>query len=329
VPGRNGAIEPERTFTIGDVDALTDRSKFERGPGLRQEPELLPYSRDWTAVLWDNMQEEDAQGRSGAISRRSATRESINSTSSTNSHEQRWFAHVQGQNYGPYTDLDIKQMAENNQIVATDFLWPEGGSAWTEAKDEPLLGVLFQSDAQGTAQPAASSAHAGTGVRADDYRALFRRAHQDQIQQDLGAFFGPRAEKYLAVYEKMRSRNMTYAPFTANWTVFFTSFPWFFYRRMYLAGSLIIFLPLLAAYLFGSAGNIGIGVVLAVLANSQYVLSGMRRMLKADALGLAGEERQEYLRRAGGVSVVAGVLASILFVTMVAVAILGLYLKDH
>jgi hypothetical protein len=239
-------------------------------------------------------------------------------------------------------------MAENNQILATDFLCPKGGSAWTEAKDEPLLGVLFQSalgavfpsDARGTAQPAASFAHAGTGAQAADYGpaskkrrydycVLFRRADQDQVQQDLGEFFGPGAEKYLAVYEKMRARNMAYAPFTSNWTVFFTGFPWFFYRRMYLAGSLIIFLPVLAAYLFGSAGNIGIGVVLAVLANSQYVLSGMRRLLKADALGLAGEERQEYLRRAGGVSVVAAVLASMLFASMAAVVIIGLYLKHH
>lgn len=140
----------------------------------------------------NNMQEEDAQGRSGAISRRSVTHELTNSTSSTNSQEKRWFAHVQGQNYGPYTELEIRRMAENNQIVATDFLCPKGGSAWTEAKDEPQLGVLFQSDAQGAVRPAASTAHAGTGVQAADcgptskkrrydYRALFQRTDQDQV----------------------------------------------------------------------------------------------------------------------------------------------------
>jgi hypothetical protein len=200
--------------------------------------------------------------------------------------------------------------------------------------------VLFQPDAQGATQPAAPAAHAGTSVQAasygpaskksrHDYRALFQRADQDQVRQDLGAFFGPRAGKYLAVYEKMRSRNKMYAPVAFNWTVFFTSYPWFFYRRMYLAGALIIFLPMLAAYLFGFAGNAGFGAGLAVLANSQYVLSGMRRLLKADALGLAGEERQEYLRRAGGVSVVAGVLASISYAAIIALAILGVYLEHH
>jgi hypothetical protein len=280
------------------------------------------------------MRDEDTQGSFGAVSRRSVTRDSTNSTSSTNSQEKRWFAHVEGQDYGPYTEVEIRRMADNDQIVATDFLCPTGGSVWTQAKDEPLLGLLFRSEAQGTTQPAAPSAHAGTSVpaadyspgskkRRYDYRALFQRADQDQVRQDLGVFFGPRADKYLAVYEQMRSRNKTHAPFSFNSPVFFTGFPWFFYRRMYLVGSLVIFLPLLAAYLFGFAGNVGFGAGLAVLANGQYVLCGMRRLLKADALGLAGEERQEYLRRAGGVSVVAGVLASILFVAAVALAVLG------
>jgi len=293
------------------------------------------------------MQEEDAQEPFVSDPRRS--RDVKSSVPSSNSRAKRWFAHVQGQNYGPYTELEIRQMAQDNQIVATDLLCPEGGTAWTQAKEEPLLGALFQpstgaaalqSNSQTTAHPTASSARSEINFQAADYgraskrpldkhRELFRRADQDQVLRDLSVFFGPRADKYLAIYEKMRARDAPWARWNFNVPVFFCGFPWFFYRRMYLVGSLVIFLPILAGYLFGFQGNAGIAVGLAVSANNLYVLSGMKRLHKADELGLSGEERQEYLRRAGGVSVVAGVLASLLFVTIFALAIYGVYLEHH
>jgi hypothetical protein len=160
-----------------------------------------------------------------------------------------------------------------------------------------------------------------------NYNALFQRTDQEQVREDLRTFFGPRADKYLAIYEKMRIGNKSYAP-GWNWVVFFTAFPWFFYRKMYIFGSLLIFLPALASYLFGFTGSAGLAGALAVSANSQYVQSGMRRLQKADELGLIGESRQEYLRRAGGVSILAGTLTGILFALLVAALIIGAYL-DH
>jgi hypothetical protein len=160
-----------------------------------------------------------------------------------------------------------------------------------------------------------------------DYSALFQRTDQDQICGDLRTFFGPRADKYLAIYERMRASNKSYTR-GWNWVVFFTTFPWFFYRKMYIFGSLLIFLPALADYLFGFAGSAGLAGALAVSANSQYVQSAMKRLQKADALGLIGERRQEYLRRAGGVSIVAGILTGILLALAAAALIIGAYL-DH
>jgi hypothetical protein len=161
-----------------------------------------------------------------------------------------------------------------------------------------------------------------------DYNALFQRADQDQIREDLRTFFGPRADKYLAIYEKMRIGNKSYTP-GWNWVVFFTAFPWFFYRKMYIFGSLLIFLPALAGYLFGLTGNAGLVGALSVSANSQYVQSAMKRLQKADELGLIGERRQEYLRRAGGVSIVAGTLTGILFALLMAAVVLGIYLEHN
>jgi hypothetical protein len=248
--------------------------------------------------------------------------------------EKRWFVHIDGKNYGPYRQPDIKQMVENGQILKSDFLWREGASAWMPAKDEPILGKLFQSAPR---TPAGSSIIATNGStsaqgaakkRGAGYQALFENADQELVREDLRTFFGPRADKYVAIYDEMQARNRPYVR-TWNWTVFFTAFPWFFYRKMYVLGALLIFVPTLLSYLFGIGGNAGIGVGLALSGKSVYVHLAMRRLKKADALGLVGKEREAYLRRAGGVSVTAGVLAGLLFAVFVTLAIFGAYLKHH
>lgn len=249
--------------------------------------------------------------------------------------EKRWFVHVDGKNYGPYGQRDIKKMVDNSRILESDFLCREGGSAWIPAKDEPILGKLFQSAPR---TPTGSSIIAIDGTtsaqaaaakkRGAGYQALFENADQELVREDLRTFFGPRADKFVAIYDEMQARNRPYVP-TWNWTVFFTSFPWFFYRKMYVLGALLIFVPPLLGYLFGIGGNAGLGVGLAVSGKSLYVHLAMRRLTKADALGLVGEEREAYLRRAGGVSVTAGVLAGLLFAVFVTLAIFGAYLKHH
>ena len=123
-------------------------------------------------------------------------------------------------------------------------------------------------------------------------------------------------------------RNRPYVP-TWNWAAFFAAFPWLFYRKMYVFGTLLIFVPPLLGYLFGITGNAGVAAGLAVSTKSLYVQLAMRRLQKADNLGLIGEERQTYLRRAGGVSVLAGVLAGLLYAVLIGLAIFGVYLKRH
>jgi TM2 domain-containing membrane protein YozV len=61
--------------------------------------------------------------------------------------DKRWYAHVDGKNYGPYSGHDIRRMVEKGQINEADFLCPEGGNAWVPAKSEPLLGALFRAKA--------------------------------------------------------------------------------------------------------------------------------------------------------------------------------------
>jgi hypothetical protein len=69
--------------------------------------------------------------------------------------DKRWFAHVDGETFGPFSGHEIKQMIEKEQVVDSDFLCPEGGSAWVQAKNEPLLGALFRSRARSEPAPIA------------------------------------------------------------------------------------------------------------------------------------------------------------------------------
>lgn len=80
--------------------------------------------------------------------------------------DKRWFVHVDGQNHGPYSGHEIKQMIEKGQVLDSDFLCLEGGSAWTQAKNEPLLGVLFRARASAAhSSPHIVTADGGTVVQ--------------------------------------------------------------------------------------------------------------------------------------------------------------------
>ena len=156
------------------------------------------------------------------------------------------------------------------------------------------------------------------------YLELLDDADQQRIRADLTTFFGPRAEVFLDIYEKMRSGSgrRRAAPISWNWPVFLGSFTWFFYRKMYAYGAMIIILPIILGYLLGSAGS-ALPIVFAMWAKGWYVTHALNRIVKADKLGLMGAERTDYLQRAGGVSLPAGIFAGLLFAALLAFAILA------
>ncbi len=63
----------------------------------------------------------------------------------------RWYVHVEGENYGPYSARDIQRLVEESRIIETNYVRVEGGTAWVEARNDPILGVLVQSRAQAEA----------------------------------------------------------------------------------------------------------------------------------------------------------------------------------
>lgn len=157
---------------------------------------------------------------------------------------------------------------------------------------------------------------------------LLDNADQARVRADLTTFFGPRAEVYLDTYEKMRSAtgSRRMMPRTWSWPVFLGSFTWFFYRKMYAYGAMIIILPMILGYLFGSAGG-AMAIVFAIWAKGWYVGSALHRIVKADKLGLAGAERSDYLQRAGGVSLPAGIFAGFIYASLLGLMIFAAVYK--
>jgi hypothetical protein len=162
-------------------------------------------------------------------------------------------------------------------------------------------------------------------LKRSQQQALFDAADQWRVRADLETFFGPNADRYLEVYEKMRmEKNFQRASVkTWSWPVFLGGFTWFFYRKMYIYGGMAIFTPIIMDYLLGSAGIGVMYLVFTMQANALYVDHALGRIAKADELDLTGLERTNYLQRAGGVSLPAGIFAGLIYSFAVAVAILG------
>lgn len=79
--------------------------------------------------------------------------------------DKQWYVHVDGEQYGPYTGHEIKRMAEQDRIKPTDHLCPVGGSQWSVAKEESVLGGLFSSIAkQRTEEERSAPINGNTGT---------------------------------------------------------------------------------------------------------------------------------------------------------------------
>jgi hypothetical protein len=145
-------------------------------------------------------------------------------------------------------------------------------------------------------------------------------------EPDLRIFFGPNAASYLLLYRAWlktrpapeQSILFWHRPLFegAFWTGLFGFLPWLFYRKLYVIGMVVlvgtIALNMLAPSLIADALSVAIGIVFMRYGQLLYIDHALRRIAKADALGFSGTNREAYLRRAGGRSLVAPLLATAL-----------------
>ncbi len=84
--------------------------------------------------------------------------------------------------------------------------------------------------------------------------------------------------------------------------------PWFFYRKMYIAGAVSLLAGFMLA-IHAPLALLAFALLKGIAAQPLYRRFVRSRIAKADARALAGTDRQDYLRRAGGTSPTAAIFA--------------------
>ncbi len=140
-------------------------------------------------------------------------------------------------------------------------------------------------------------------------------------ENDLRAFVGPNADSYADYLEKSQLRGRLLTKFV--WTAVLLPLVWLAYRRFYFGVGIFIgvavaiaiaqdFVPLLARF----GHHLGLAMAFAVAASggSLVVMRAAKQAAKADAAGLAGAARQNFLAERGGVSWISAGLAGIFMI---------------
>jgi hypothetical protein len=177
-------------------------------------------------------------------------------------------------------------------------------------------------------RPAADASHRATArssrLTKQVLRELIDPLKQSVVAADLATYFGPNSEVYLNHYGRMVREQKT-SPWSWNWPGFLTGYVWFFYRRMYAFAFTILILPIILSPLMSSGGALGLAFAVGgVHAKTIYVQHGFRHILRADRMGLTGDQRVWYLRSKGGVSRAAATFAGLFLAITVLIAILAI-----
>ncbi len=160
--------------------------------------------------------------------------------------------------------------------------------------------------------------------------ALFDRLDQARVLGDLSTFFGPQADAYLQHYQKMRHGSGLDRMFTRSWSwpAFLLSYGWFFYRKLYLTGAIMVLLPIVFGMVSHGAAGLS-WLCFAATGKTSYVHQALARIVEADKLGLQGEARVEFLQRAGGVSWPAGAIAAAAYLAVIGLVVLQIATRTH
>ena len=154
-------------------------------------------------------------------------------------------------------------------------------------------------------------------------------------RREVSIFFGPHADKYLAVFDRMHAAanrpvgeklKFSLAGNGFNAAAFFLGPVWFFYRKLWIYAwsitALIVVVGLLPA-----GARLGLPISVGLAANQLYVGHSVATIAKMHAAG--GELSAEQLARAGGVSTTAGWIAGGCCALLFLLGIVGLILQTH
>lgn len=146
-----------------------------------------------------------------------------------------------------------------------------------------------------------------------------REAWATVTWEDLATFIGPNAVKFEEVWRKMREPMMENGGGYVRgrcWPAFFFFFGWFFARKMWLAGAVLLIGPIVLGNLvpnLPSGVSFGLGLMAMLFGQSYYLQQAVPKV--AAIVDAVPEEqgRAEALRAAGGISWPAALGSALLY----------------
>ncbi len=155
----------------------------------------------------------------------------------------------------------------------------------------------------------------------------------DTPWEDVAAFIGPNAERFRPVWEKQRGMILKKGhglTWSFSWPTFFLSYVWFFYRKQWLIGGMLIVLPVVLIFLFPTAtgGLGGLAIVIAMMAKCLYLQDALPRIAKMRATETEGGARQAALARSGGTSKLAAIISGVFYAVSILAVILSVTRSD-
>lgn len=146
----------------------------------------------------------------------------------------------------------------------------------------------------------------------------------DVSWDELAAFIGPNAHRFQKTWENYSAllNGEKRALFSWCWPGFLFGFAWFFYRKQWLAGGVLLVIPIILAMLSSStAGMSGMAVAMGVVGKTIYLMTANQRIHKLREQRLSPTDYQRALKKEGGVSVLGGIIGG----TIVLLAILSIF----
>jgi hypothetical protein len=130
---------------------------------------------------------------------------------------------------------------------------------------------------------------------------------------DLAAFIGKNADKYLAKFRLFRQGSTDSFAATWHWPAFLFTFWWSLYRKMYGWAALVLFLGCIPYVGFLSM------IAFGVSGNYLYYKHAGKKMLELGAQPLSPVERTAALARSGGVNNIVVVVLPLLLIALIGI----------
>ena len=144
---------------------------------------------------------------------------------------------------------------------------------------------------------------------------------------DVATFIGPNAERFKKVFEKMRAdalNRRTAIAWSFSWPALFFSFAWFFARKQWLMGGLLLGLPILASFFLPAASFGGIGIFIAANAKWAYLQTSVPKIAKIVQANPPGATRDAALAAVGGISKAGAIVGGIVLLAALAAFIMSI-----